>query len=423
MSKIDFILSETSYLASLSGLDEVIKKAEAEPFGTFVVLAPDDKTMMAEKYLLQKSKNGAFANIYIYSFSRLLSRISPVATSQVLSKTASIMIVRKMIINNLNNFVCYKKTATTNGFAEVIFETISQLKSSGVSVADFYQMIDSVRPSLKIKMQDIALIYDEYQKYLENRYFDQLDLLTVLGEIAQTSDFIKSAEIYLVGYDAVTGQLMKVCSELVKTCKKFVVTASYMGQSSNSHIADNEVFTKFKTLADSLSYDYQPKVVKHKFNETFAHIKDNLYSYPPKVVNGTKDVALLSAGTIVEEIDFVAQKICALVKSGTRYNQIAVVANDIDAYQESIKKVFSEYGFSYFVSQPYDYACHPLFRLIKNYLQVARKNCEKGEVIAFLSNILLQNAENMPNFINYVEEFGINHNGFKKPFTKFNAKT
>lgn len=423
MAKIDFILADTSYLATKGGLDELIKKAEENTFGTFVVLAPDDKTMMAEKYLLEKSKNGAFANIYIYSFSRLLSRIAPVASSQVLSKSASIMIVRKIIINNLDNLVCYKKTASTNGFAEVVFETISQLKSSGVGVSEFYDMINSVRPALKIKMQDIALIYDGYQKYIENKYFDQLDLLTVLGETAKTSEFVKNAEIYLIGYDAVTAQVMSVCSDLAMVCKKFVVTAPYMAGTANSHIADNEVFNKFKHLADKLGYNYQPKRLKSNLSKTFEHIKSNLYSYPPKVMLGTNNVELLSAPTIFDEIEFVAQKICELVKGGTRFNEIALVVNGIESYQEKISQVFDEYNFSYFISKPYDYSLHPLFQLVKNYLEIARKNCEKSTVLAFLSNILLQNAEIMPDFINYVEEFGINYNAFKKPFTKFNPKT
>ena len=156
MSKLDFILADTTHLALIKGLDNVMQQSQKNPFGNFVVLVPDSKTIMAEKYLLSICASGAFSNIYIYSLKRLLNKVAPINNKLVLNKTAGTMIVRKIVLANLDKLVCFKKTATTNGFAEIVYGTISQLKSSGVSVADFYDMIDGVKPSLKIKMQDIA---------------------------------------------------------------------------------------------------------------------------------------------------------------------------------------------------------------------------------------------------------------------------
>ena len=422
MSKLDFILADTTNLALFKGLDLVMEQSQQNKFKNYVVLIPDSKTIMAEKYLLSICKNKAFSNIYIYSLKRLLNKISPLNNKLVLSKSAGTMIVRKIVLSNLDKLVCFKKTANTNGFAETIYGTISQLKSSGVSVADFYEMASGVRPSLKIKMQDIALLYDEYQKFIENHYIDQSDLYYVLQASINQSTFVANSHIYFLGYESVTTEALNVCKELIKYSKSFIVSASYMYGGANSHIADNEVYTKFKQIADQHNFAYIPKRYKHKFSADFEHIKDNLYAYPAKVKNKTNSIEILSATNIQSEIDFVAQKISALVKSGVKYKDIAVIVNQIENYHDKLDQIFSEYNFSYFISKPYDYSMHPLFKLIKSYIEICRKNYDVADCIEFLSNILINNTNYLDDFINYVNQYGINHNKFTTPFTAFDDK-
>ena len=422
MSKLDFILADTTHLAMLKALDRVMEESQTDLFGNFVVIVPDGKTIMAEKYLLSVCPSGAFSNIYIYTLKRLLNKISPQNNKLVLSKTAGTMIVRKIILSNLEKLVCFRKTANTNGFAETIFGTISQLKSSGVSVADFYNMAEGVKPSLKIKMQDIALLYDEYQQYIENNYIDQSDLYNILEQTASQSNFIKQSQIYLCGFESITSEALSVCKELINNAKSVVVAASYMSGGNNSHIADNEVFNKFKTIADSKNYQYMPARYTHKFNKDFLHIKNNLYAYPAKVKNGTNSLEILSASNIQGEVDFVSQKISGLIKSGVKYNNIAVVVNGLEIYQQKINDIFSAYGFSYFISTPYDYSLHPLFKLIKSYLQIVRKNYDVSACIEFLSNGLINNSNYLDDFINYVNQYGINHRKFTQPFTVYDEK-
>lgn len=422
MSKLDFVLADTTHIAMLKTLDIVIEQSQQDKFGTFVVLVPDSKTILAEKYLLQKHPKGAFSNIYIYSLKRLLSKISPVNNKLVLSKTAGIMIIKKIVMENLENLVCFKKTATTNGFAEIIFGTISQLKSSGVSVSDFYDMIDSVDASLKIKMQDIAFLFDQYQQYIENHYIDQSDLYSVLETSVEKSQFIKDSHMFFVGFESVTSEALNVCKQLISFAKSFVVACPYMPMSANSHISDNEVFTKFKHIADQKQYAYQPQRIRHNFLPDFAHIKDNLYAYPAKKKFGTSCVEIGSAADNSGEIDWVAQKISKLIKQGARYKDIALVISGLENYQEKITEIFSSYDFSFYISQPYDYSMHPLFKLIKSYIDVCRKNFDKSACIEFLSNILINDTPYLDDFINYVNQYGINHNKFAKQFTSFDEK-
>ena len=124
---IKFILSDTNCGATSAALKEVISRAESDPFSNVLVLVPEPKSIAIERELLDLSKCGAFANVFVYSFVRLLSRIGGVSETELVSKQTSVMILRRLIFENLDKLSCYKKTAKSVSFAENIYETIESI--------------------------------------------------------------------------------------------------------------------------------------------------------------------------------------------------------------------------------------------------------------------------------------------------------
>ena len=115
---------------------------------------------------LDYSSNGAFSNIFVYSFVRLLSRIGEIEEKDLISRQTCVMMIRKIILDNINNLHCYQKTARTVGFAEKIYETIQQFKASSFTVQDVSLLAEKSSGALKSKMTDIAFLFDEYEKAL-----------------------------------------------------------------------------------------------------------------------------------------------------------------------------------------------------------------------------------------------------------------
>ena len=188
--KLNYILSETSSSATSAAIREIIKKAESDMLSNVIVLVPEPKSIAIERELLDVSTYGAFANVFVYSFMRLLSRIGEIKESEVVSKQTCVMLIRKIILENIDKLSCYKKTAKTIGFAEKIYDTIAQFKASSLSPQDVKAIADSSEGALKSKMQDIAFLFDLYESQLGDNLFDDCDKLRKLGELAKTNDFI-----------------------------------------------------------------------------------------------------------------------------------------------------------------------------------------------------------------------------------------
>ncbi len=416
--KMDFILSSTTDYAMKLCLLDLLKKAEKDKLGSYIVVAPETKTLEAERILLSASKSHAFANIYIYSFNRLLKRVQ-IKPIYPLNKEAGVMIVRNIIMAISGDLVCYKKTAGTVGFAENIYETLQQLKSSGISPIELSEAAKKCNTALKIKLEDIALIYDAYENYLGEELIDPSDKLTMLEKQVELSDKIKSSHIAVVGFDALTASACSVIKSFVKNALSVTVSASFMHESKkNAHISDNEVFEHLKQVADSLNIKYEPKFIEKPLAGDFKHIYENLYAYPHGKLKTKGNIFMF--GCPSEDIE--CRRVASLIKADVLNKKCRFKDNYVYLASESIKdsvvQAFEEFSVPYFVSEPYQFETHQLFVFIKLLFMLIRKNLDSEDVISFARNALLElDSDVVDHFENYVLKYGINHAKFLKPFT------
>ena len=115
--------------------------------------------------------------------------------------------------------VCYKKTAKTSGFAEKIYETIAQLKSSCISPDELELSLETKNEALKQKLKDIILIYREYEKALGETLLDDCGKLALLSKFASTNETIKNSHIFVVGFDNITFEMQDVLKQFAGNAK------------------------------------------------------------------------------------------------------------------------------------------------------------------------------------------------------------
>lgn len=416
--KLDFYLSTTGEEASKMALISLLEKARENVFDDFIVIVPETKTLKTERFLLENSLRGAFANIYVYSFNRLLRKIQTQKTMP-LSKEAGVMIVRSLIMQLSDNLNCYKKTAGTVGFAENIYETIQQLKSSGISPIELSDSASKVPTALKIKLKDIALIYDAYENYLGENFVDPNDKLEMLERESLVSDFIKNANIYVLNFDSVTSNVVSVVSAFVKKARSVTISASFVHPDrANAHIADNEVYNHFKAMADDFGIKYQPIFKDPEIADDFKQLRDQLFAYPAVQKASHNCIHLFGTPNVNLECEKVASLIKAKILNDERRYMDSFIYLANPDYVDQLTRVFKQYEIPYFVSMPYEFENHQCFQLIKMLFNVVRKNLEAEDVLALARcGLLFLNQADVDDFENYVLKYGINHNKFLKPFT------
>ena len=418
--KLEFILADTTWQSMKAALSSLSLQAKNNISENYLVLVPETKTFEAEQLLLKD--NDAFMNVSINSFDRLLEKMDVQISQKPLTREIGIMLIRKIVYEMKDDLVCFKKSASAIGFIEQIYDTISQIKSSGLSPEEFSLTANNAKQSLKLKLKDISLIYDAYQSELSSTYSDASDRLDILGGVVKDSEWIKNSHVLICGYDSLTTKAMDMIKAIVITAKDTTIACSFMHpDSKNYHIAETEVFDKFKTLAASLNIPYNPSRYYSEYKSDFKQLKDNLFSYPITAIKPEGDISLFNFASPYFELDNICKLIKSKVKNGARYRDIAIVYCNLEDNKRLIEEKMKEYEIPYFISKPYDFATHPIFACIKNFLDVVRKGLDQLSVISFCKNFFV-NFDGIYDFENYCMQYGISRNKFLKPIVAKNDK-
>ncbi len=414
--KIDYILSDSTKSATTETLKKVAELSQENILENFVVLVPETKSIIIEKELLALSKRGAVANVFVYSFVRLLGRLDFVQKDKIISKQTAVMLIRKIIYDNFDKLVCYKKTAKNINFAEKIYDTLQQLKSSNVSVEDLKTAALASDSALKAKLEDIAFLFEEYEKLLGGTLFDDCDKLNLLKQFARTNEFIQNAHVFVVGFDNVTPEMISVLEEIAKNAKSITFSSVYFAENrKDKYIQKNDLYLKFRRVADNLKYPYKPKFIASRRKGDFYSIANNLFIPNLKEGKYSGDVKIFAAPNKLQEIRFVANKIIELVKAGARFKDIGVLALDIENDKKYICEIFDELGINYFVNQEISVANHALLLLIKNCFEIYLSHLSAEKVLKFLKSHFVK-MECVFEFENFVKEYGLNYNDFANEF-------
>lgn len=410
--KINYILSDTTKGATTLALTKVASEAENDIFGSYVVIVPETKSIIIEKELLALSKRGSYANVYVYSFVRLLDRIGNVPPEKVLSKQACVFLLRKIIFENLNKLKCYKKTAKTVGFAEKIYETISQFKSSEISPEELKLSLATTEKSLKAKLEDIVFLYEEYEKFLTGNFYDDCGKLSLLSEFAKENEFLKTANVFVVGFDNITFEMQRVLRDLAINSREITFSCVYFNDKrKDKYIQKNELYEKFKHISDELKYNYVPQFQKTVKKGDFYAIQNYLFSTEKHSVKPFSNIEIFEAGSKKREIDFVANTILCCVQSGKRFSDFGVMVTDEESDVRLIEECFDVYKIPYFVSTGRKMDSHFLVGFIKSAFEVVNSDYSSEKVLKFMANPLFE-AGDYALYFSFVNETGTNYSDF-----------
>ncbi|MBQ7453179.1 MAG: exodeoxyribonuclease V subunit gamma [Clostridia bacterium] len=413
--KLDFILGDTISCATVGAIEEISKLAEDKQ-KQVVVLVPENCSLMVEKLVLEKC--GATSNIRVYSFVRLLEKVDNSKRDKYISKENAILIIKKIVLDNFSKLVCFKKSAKSIGFAEMIYETIEQFKASRVSAYDIEQIEKTLPPRLKIKMQDILLIYKEYEKFIGEAYLDNCDKLQYLNDTILNSDFLNDSYVYVVGFDNLTSQGAEFIATLSKISLGVKVACSYIqNDGSKTLISDNEMFEKLKGIADKYGIIYNPKVVNTSRKPVFQHLAKNLFSYPYKTMENDGSIKLYEGLNPRDEVAFVCSQILTDIETKKMLPQeIAIVCNDIGTYESFLKTELGDRALPYYINKQHSLVSHPLVKLVLKFFDCYRKGYDASDVLELGKNILLEHGADFDLFENYCLKHGVSRMGFFKPF-------
>ena len=206
--------------------------------------------------------------------------------------------------------------------------------------------------------------------------------------------------------------MQRVLKDIAINAREITFSCVYFNEKrSDAFLQKNELFEKFKHIADELKYKYEPDFVKTNKKGDFYAMQNYLFAMEKHKVKPFGNLQVFEADSKKREIDFVANTILCGVQNGKRFSDYGVFVTDENSDIKILKDCFDVYKIPYFVSTGKQFDGHFLIGLIKSAFDVVRTNFSSEKVLKFMSNPLFD-AIDYPLYLSFVNETGTNYSEF-----------
>ena len=416
------IICANSLLKSFYGVLDEVKPFLSDYSTDNLVIVPDKFSMNAEKMLFEYFGVDSLFNVHIVTLTRLVNKVltNVLSREQMLNKDSAKLLITKILLDNGDNFIALKNNASPQ-ICEQFYNTIMQLKSSGISPEELYSKHENL--NLSLKLEDIKLVYGEYQNLIQGKMFDSADLLDVFAKEFAKNKYYSSCRIFVVMFDSFSFKQLSSMACLAKNSKEFVIGLSANTKQNNKYIYLNETLAGLMQLFSENKLEYDIKNIYSKFSGDFETLSQNLFGLSINQKPTNHNVLLVEAENIKDEVDFVARQIKREMFFSENFYQINVACSNLEKYITYIDEIFSSYSLPYYIDYSKMLSEHFFARFLLNLFTVIKSGYSKDYVLEFLKSDFAQiNRQDFFAFEDYITKFGLDYSALKNNFYDLNIE-
>lgn len=417
---------KTTYL-----YDEVIRLSMEHPQEQYFLIVPEQFTMQTQKDIVTRHPNHGTMNIDIVSFARLAYRIfEELAVEQlsVLDDMGKSMVLRKVAAAQKRQLVLFGGQLSKPGFVGQLKSMLSEFYQYGITPEALREMAPSARsPLLRQKLEDLALVEQSFQEYIEGHYITTEQVLDVLCRLIPESGLIRNSVIALDGYTGFTPVQYRLTELFLVYAKQVYVTvtadeaAGIYGKMGiqNLFYMSRQMAVRLSEIAEKNQVKKLPDIMLgEQKNRRFAQrpelawLEQNLFRYGTETAytgEATDSIVFFQASNPSGEVSHIVHEIQRLVQEGkARYREIAVITGDLPGYGKEITHQFTQNQIPHFMDDKKNVLDNCLVELIRASLEAVRQDFSYESVMRYLRTGLVSQERAMVDRLeNYILAMGI----------------
>ncbi len=417
---------KTTYL-----YDEVIRLSMEHPQEQYFLIVPEQFTMQTQKDIVTRHPNHGTMNIDIVSFARLAYRIfEELAVEQlsVLDDMGKSMVLRKVAAAQKRQLVLFGGQLSKPGFVGQLKSMLSEFYQYGITPEALREMAPSARsPLLRQKLEDLALVEQSFQEYIEGHYITTEQVLDVLCRLIPESGLIRNSVIALDGYTGFTPVQYRLTELFLVYAKQVYVTvtadeaAGIYGKMGiqNLFYMSRQMAVRLSEIAEKNQVKKLPDIILgEQKNRRFARrpelawLEQNLFRYGTETTytgEATDSIVFFQASNPSGEVSHIVHEIQRLVQEGkARYREIAVITGDLPGYGKEITHQFTQNQIPHFMDDKKNVLDNCLVELIRASLEAVRQDFSYESVMRYLRTGLVSQEHTMVDRLeNYILAMGI----------------
>jgi len=403
----------------------------ASPEGrSLVMILPEHATFQVEHKLASTPGIDGFTRAYVFGFRRLAHRILMETGGAVrphITELGKKLVISQLLRDHQQDFKMFHRAATQRSFADMLAGMIQEFKAYGVS-PELLTLAEEQLSGLPIgdKLHDLALVYQGFEKFLQGRYTDPEDYLTLLGEKISESDILHDSQVWIDGFTWFNPQEAGVVANLLQAATSVTVTLCLDGNAEQQQNATALFHRQWDTrrklldLARNMGAEIEEVVLTGAERFTaplLRHIEQQLFTSPTVGWNGAvQGLVVVEAANRRLEVEGMARDILRLCREeGYRWRAIGILLRDTESYADVVEIVLADYDIPFFSDRKRQPFHHPLAELLRSALDVVIDRWSYEPLFrCFKTDLFALDRDEIDRLENYVLEFGIRGNKWTK---------
>ena len=386
------------------------REAEANPGRRYYLFVPEQNTLKAQQALVAASNRHGLLNLDVLSFQLLAYRVMEelgIRRPDVLDEMSRSLFLRRACQEVKGELKVYGAKLGAQGFInqlKALLSEFGQYDVSGTKLEAAEAAVES--PLLRDKLSDVRRILSRFHELIDKRWAaGPEELPRLLLQLLNRSHLMDDAVLVFDGYTGYTPVQLALIAALMERAAAlfFAVTIPaeaepYRRETGDCAIADvwwlsKETIAKLCTLGE----------------KNGLRRGEDIY---PNYRSPAPELRLVAAEDPTEEVRFVAARIREETMhrgtAGYRFRRIAVAVSDPTAYQELIRRTFTQAELPFFLDDKSDSTESGAVELVRAALSVLAGGWSYEDVLRYLRNPLLaEKSETVDLIDNYARAKGL----------------
>lgn len=422
---------------------EILKRAMNGEAENHIVVVPKQLTLQTERSLLAALNLRGSFQLQVLSPERLCGRIFDVAGKPEgarIDDRGRALLVRAAINAAGDRLSLYRTANSRRGFSDRCARQLELIRQAGLSPESLRACAESAEGMLAMKLTDLSIILEEYEKLLEGRYQDGESEFNFAISRAKKADFLRRSEVFFFGFDLTPPTLLNLMAATGAVCPEVSV---FLPLENDEAARDFDAFipvkNNFKRLWQSCRMaGVQAERVCVEAGETFettpgkltvvapaqrpelSRLERELFAFPIKADQAQTPPGCIQMARLrnpLEECCFAAA-LCRrmAMQRGWRWRDILILCRDVEAYHQPLREAFRSYDIPIFLSSNRSAARHPLAECLLSALKLADASPRMEDLFALMhTGYMPIEMDEGDRLSNYIIKYGL------KPYQIFRA--
>lgn len=389
-----------------------------------ILMVPELISHDTERRLCAAAGDTASRFAEVLSFTRLERRVSESsgsASQECLDGGGRVVAMASACRQLSSRLKAYASVETKPEFLTELVDAVDEFKRCCITAGDLKQASEQSEGSLAQKLEELSLILEAYDSICARGKRDPRDQMNWLLEEMEEGDFAQRHTFYIDGFPDFTRQHFAILEHLIQNSPQVTVSLNCDKPETKELSFEKAAATALELIRSAKQAGVKIHIQYIESNPTVLEpVRRGLFQGQLTPAEELRNKLILRrAESIFAECQGAADRVMSLVRSGSRYRDIAIVCGDMTVYSDVLRLVFHRCALPLYQSGTEDILSKSAISTVLSAMDAALGGFEQKDVLRYLKSMLSPlDAEVCDELENYVIIWGISGNRWQSPFDR-----